>query len=286
MSQKKLLSMTCWMKIVRNAFLVKCFRKCIRKVSIIAIEASAILKHVIPATVTWYIRKYFMNQIQTIPLQVKVGEATKLAYLHIHTNNILIQKGENISPILLTHGDFSHPYTMLPLADIAQKEGFLTFSLHLPGELHGQHYHLSQEILQKAIDHIEDLIVSKEGIFAGLLGTGHSSGGILLSDRQFVALDKRVKATCAIASRLNISDERECHDGILKTGIKAIYNGIVNYPELPLMQIIPRDDWNAPQQSMAVRLGLHQYSVPGMHLSGLYTCETRKYFTRFIKEFS
>lgn len=262
------------------------FNKSAEITHIFAIEAYATIRHILPASITWCFRKYILHEIKTITLRVTIGKETKVAYLNIHGKSPLIKTNKKIYPVLLVHGDYGHPFSMLKLADIAQKRGFTTFSLYLPGELNDQGYELHHDLLKKAVDQIEDYILSKNGIFRGILGAGHSSGGILLAERQSVDLDQRIKGTCAIAGRLNISDETECADGVLKSKIKAIYQGIVKHPELPLMQIVPKQDWNAPQKSMTVRPQTYCYSVPGMHLSGLYTKETQRYFTKFLNIFS
>jgi hypothetical protein len=52
------------------------------------------------------------------------------------------------------------------------------------------------------------------------------------------------------------------------------------------MQIIPKNDWNASYESMAIRPGNFCYTVPGKHLSGLYTQETHNHFSAFLENFS
>lgn len=101
-----------------------------------------------------------------------------------------------------------------------------------------------------------------------------------------MALDSRIKATCSIAGRLNAPDEKDCPNQILKTIVKNVYEGILKNPERPIMQIIPKDDRNASYESMAVRPHKYCYTVPGKHLSGLYSSETRKRFADFLEEFS
>jgi hypothetical protein len=247
----------------------------INVIDIIATEAKAALRYVLPSMITWIWRKYICHEIQTIPLQATIDKVTKVAYLNIHGNI----KDKNASPVLFSHGDHSHPCTLLHLADIAQKAGQPTFSLYIPGVDNNEHVAFHDALLKQAIDQIESLAKDK---FIGILGVGHSKGAILLAQREFVALDPRIKATCSIAGRLNILNESDTPDKDLITIVKTIYEGILKHPEKPLMQIIPREDWNAPYEAMAVRPHQYCYLVPGMHLSGLYSPETREHFSQLL----
>jgi hypothetical protein len=60
----------------------------------------------------------------------------------------------------------------------------------------------------------------------------------------------------------------------------------MSHPELPIMQIVAEEDWNASRESMAVRPHDHCHIVPGMHLSGLFVNETRRHFSDFLDEFA
>lgn len=260
-------------------------KEAVNIVDIVATEAYATLRYVLPASLIWVWRKYISNEIKTIPIQVTLEKVTKIAYLNIHGKFCQIKKDKDVHPVLLNHGDYGHPYSMLHLVDIAQNEGQPTFSLYIPGVENNNQFGIHNCILKKAIDTIESIVKDNNGKFAGILGVGHSKGAILLAHRQFVLLDSRIKATCSIAGRLNVPDEKDCPDQVLKNIVKTIYAGIFKNSELPIMQIIPKDDWNASYESMAVRPHKYCYTVPGMHLSGLYSCETRTHFTDFLKEF-
>lgn len=269
-----------------KSFPVSCrlLKGAVNIVDIITTEAYATLRYILPASLTWVWRKYITNEIKTIPVQVTLEKVSKIAYLNIH-GNCQIKKGKEFYPILLSHGDYGHPYTMLHLADIAQNKGHSTFSLYIPRVENNNQFGIHTCLLKQAIDKIESIVKEKHGKFAGILGVGHSKEAILLAQRQFVALDSRIKATGSIAGRLNVPDEKDCPDQILKTIVKGIYHGILKNSERPIMQIIPKDDWNASYESMAVRPHKYCYTVPGKHLSGLYSCETRTHFAGFLKDF-
>ena len=85
---------------------------------------------------------------------------------------------------------------------------------------------------------------------------------------------------------LNAPDDSSCPNAPLRKLVRTIYQGIMSYPDLPLWQNVPKYDWNATQESMAVRPHDHCFSVSWSHLSGLYSTESRKHFDEFIEEFS
>ena len=269
-----------------KSFPVNCtfMKNAVTTVDIIATEAYATLRYILPASLTWIWRKYITNEIKTIPVQVTLEKVSKIAYLNIH-GNCQIEKDKEFCPILLSHGDYGHPYNMLHLADIAQNKGHPVFSLYIPGIKNSNQFEIHNCLLKQAIDKIENIVKDHYGKFTGIFGVGHSRGAILLAQRQFVSLDSRIKATCSIAGRLNAPDEKDCPDQILKTIVKKIYEGILKNSDRPIMQIIPKDDWNASYESMAVRPHKYCYTVPGKHLSGLYSNETRTHFADFLEEF-
>ena len=53
------------------------------------------------------------------------------------------------------------------------------------------------------------------------------------------------------------------------------------FPERKFYQVIPENDWTEPK-AMIVRPQENCYSVPGMHLSGLYEKETENLFKEFL----
>jgi hypothetical protein len=257
----------------------------LRFINILSSESFAYIYHIFPATFVWVWRKYICNAIKTIQIQVTTANITKTAYLNIHGDFKQIDRDKEICPVLLSHGDFGHPWTMLHLVDIAKKEGQPTFSLYIPGVDDNDHFDMFDNLLEQALEKIEEIVREKCGGFSGILVAGHSKGSILLAQRHFVVGDSRIKATCAIGGRLHIPHENACNDNLLKIIVRHIHKGILKNSTFPLMQIVPRDDWNASYESMAVRPHDHCHTVPGMHLSGLYSLETRTHFTQFLRHF-
>lgn len=250
--------------------------------SIITTESYATFRHVLPSAIAWIWRKIITNEIETIELR---DDTNHVAYLNIH-GKISSFENRKITPVIFNHGDHGHPFSMLHLADIAESKGMPTFSLYIPDVENDERFANHNQFLKQAIDKIETIIQKNDGVFDGILGVGHSKGAILLSMRLFVDLDPRLKAICSIAGRLNIIEENDIPSEALTNIIKKIYNCIVSNPEKPLFQIVPKDDWNAPQTAMKVRPNKYCFTVPGMHLSGLFQDETKKYFKNYISEFT
>jgi hypothetical protein len=250
-------------------------------IHIVAVETFANFRHVLPAAVKWVGRKYIYKEIRTFV--IRADKTNRVAYLNLHGR--LPNHNENARPVLLCHGDYGHPFTTLHLAEIAQKERVVTFSLYVPGTEKAQESANNNEFFKLAVDKIQDLVRESNGIFSGVLGAGHSRGAIFLAERQFVNLDERHLATFAVGGRLSVPDEKECPEPILAGKLKNIHAGIINNPAKPVVQIIPINDYNSSRESMAVRPHDHCYNVPGMHLSGLFEKATRNYFTQFIREY-
>lgn len=257
------------------------FKKGTKFVHILAIESYATVRHILPLAIVWVWSKYVCDKIKTI--EIPSNKTSKTAYLNIHgkLNNI-----GTAPAVLLCHGDYGHPYTLLHLAEIAKKEEMAVFSLYIPRVDEDHQFEIYNEFFKKALGVIENLTREENGDFSGILGAGHSKGAILLAQQQFVNLDPRIKSTCSIAGGLNISESKKRAYRLLGKVVKEVHKGIVNNPKKPLVQIVPKDDWKAPRECMAVRPNEHCYDVPGMHLSGLYADETREYFARFLREFS
>lgn len=253
------------------------FTKTKRAASIIGVETYATVRHILPASLVWLWRTYVLTDIRELKLDASLSKAEKtshVAHLYMHGG----QQGKNEHPpILFLHGDYGHPYSLLHLANIAEKKGHRVFSLHIPKSNDNKLFDASDSLLERAIGKICAFTGSKQ-----ILGVGHSKGAILLAHRQFVHLDLRIKATCSLAGRLRIPNASSCSDPILSDRIKKIYEKIQENGQFPLMQIVPDKDWNASWDSMAVRQNNMCYTVPGMHLSGMYSNEAKQHFAEFI----
>jgi hypothetical protein len=260
---------------------VSFFKKSAKFITILAAESYAVFRYVIPFAMVWVWDKYVRDGIQTV--EIPSSKTQKVAFLNIHGK---LTNAGKMPVVLLCHGDYGHPYTLLHLAEIAKKEGMVVFSMYIPRVNDDQEFEIDNEYIKNALDVIENLIREKNGNFYGILGTGHSKGAILLAQQQFVNLDPRIKSTCSIAGGLNISKHKKYFHKHLVSVVKGVHRGIINNPKKSLVQIVPKEDWKIAHEAMAVRPYDHCYKVPGMHLSGLYKNETRKYFTQFLREFS
>lgn len=250
--------------------------------SIVLKEATAVIKHVLPASLAWLWQKYVLKEIKTTSLLLTAEKITKIADLNFHGDRSLVIHDKEAYPVLFCHGDHGYPFSLLHLAEIAKKSGHPTYSLYIPGVDNNDLFEVHSQLLEQAIQKIEKMTADAGGKFAGILGVGHSKGAILLAHRQFAVLDTRIVSICSIAGRLNVPNDADCSDSVLTSKVRTIYQGILNHPELHLTQIIPVDDWNASFESMAVRPLENCYTVPGMHLSGLYTPEACEHVTHFL----
>lgn len=250
-------------------------KKILRLIYIIVIEAYATLRHVIPSALFWLYKRKISQQITHLKTVAKVKiEAHLYLYGKISTHG---------RPLLFLHGDHCHSYTMHHLMREAhrQQHGPI-FTLHIPSAHRDDLFETHVELVQLAIDHIEEFVILHGGSFDGVVGIGHSKGAILLAHTQFAGATK-IHQTISIAGRLNVSHE-DTQSEPLKNKIQTLYKQICDKPERSLVQIIPKQDWNVPYASMAVRPEMHCYTVPGMHLSGLYSKSTANLFKEILTE--
>ncbi len=261
----------------------------VRMTYIVSVEAMTVLMHAIPAKLTWLWRLHVERNIQSMVVLGTVDKVTKAAYLY-QQSPLKVTTGEKIRPVLTCHGDYGDPSNLLPQANLAQKAGLPTFSLYMPIiHVEAEHDH-NVALLEAAIEKIKSLIQSKGGIFDGVLMIGHSSGGILAAKLQFVdssdpSTVPSIRATCAIGSRLNSIIDDDCKEVIIRKIVREVHSKIQQKPDLPLVQIVGQEDWNAPQEVMMVRRGPDCHSVPGMHLSCLYQPETMEYVAKFLVDY-
>lgn len=259
--------------------------KMARGIHIVAVEAFAVCWHVVPAAVSWWIKRHITHELTMYSFEVVKNKVHTQAYLYLH-GSLKVQEGVHYTPLLLAHGDHSHPYTMLHLAQLAQKKlKAPVFSLQLPWIHDDERFEANAQLIEQSLDKIQALVQESGGIFEGVIGAGHSKGAIMLAEREF-AVDSslRIKKTCAIAGPLNAIEGDKNYPTPLGSILRRLFHSIHSHPERALMQIIPDDDWNVPYSSMAVRPDKHCYTVPGMHLSGLYAEGTSTLFDQFCEQ--
>jgi hypothetical protein len=245
--------------------------------SIFCEEARAHLIHLFPFAGKWLWEKYVVGSITTLTLQATADKVAKTAFFNLHQP--ASKQPQAMRPVIFLHGDYGHPFYLLHLIETAKKSGHPVYSLYLPKAENNTYFEEHSQLLKKALEKIQALTGQKE-----ILGIGHSKGAILLAHRQFVAMDSTLKATCSIAGRLNIPEGESVPEPTLERIVKKIHEAIVQNPSLPLMQIVPADDWNASREAMAVRPNERCQIVPGMHFSGVYSPETATAVNNFLTE--
>lgn len=249
------------------------------KINIFCTEAFCTLTCVLPNSLKWCYKACFANQVTSYALKSTIDKASSTAYLYLHGR---IDASNQAPALVLVHGDHGHPFTMLHLAEIAQKNGVgRVFSLYMPYDR--GHSPVSQALFSQGIDKIERLIEESGGTFNGLIAAGHSKGAIQSAYRAFVENDERIKTVISIAGRLRLVPGVPCHEE-LKPTVEAVYRGIQDKPKIPLYQIVAENDWNAPLEATAVRPdAVHCTVVPGaMHLNVLYKPETLQKFAAIL----
>lgn len=241
------------------------------------------LTYTIPNAIKWIYRVVVKREIVAFPLQ-NIHRLNERGCLYMHSNFNSMPKGG--CAVVMLHGVYGHPFSMLHLADIAlEANKGPVFSLHLPyNELHPK---IHRTLLKQALDQIESLMVENGHIFNGIVAVGHSLGAIESAYRAFVEKDARIISVISIAGRLRIipSLYKSCSES-LKPTIEIVYQGIQKYPNVPLYQIVAGNDWNAPLTATAVRPDDYCcYIVKNaMHLNVLFRKETCSKFCEFLKK--
>jgi len=131
----------------------------LKVIDIVATEAYATLRHVLPASLLWVWRKYITQEIKTIPIVATFQKVSKLAYLNIHGNCDQIESGKDFSPVMFSHGDYGHPFSVLPLIDLAQRQTGPIFSLYIPGVENAEQFYLQGNLVREAIVKIENRLL-------------------------------------------------------------------------------------------------------------------------------
>lgn len=248
-------------------------------------EAFAVMTKMVPNIAKWLYRTKISNQISTYSIEYCGEGGCKEALLFLH-GRIGFDDGEDRSPILLLHGDHSHPFTMLSLADISQNSGKgPVFSVYLPYDDINPDIH--QSLLKLAVSKIEEFLPISHCTRSGIICVGHSKGAIEAANMAFVDKDPRIKAVISIAGRLKDvpSLQMPCHR-LLKPIVEKVYQSIIENPYIPLYQIVAGEDWNAPLEATAVRIvdDCCHIVENSMHLNILVHEETYSKFDFFLKK--
>lgn len=187
---------------------------------------------------------------------------------------------------LILHGLYSHPLLMLHLAKMAQTTNIgPVFSLYLSYDEVNLGIHRS--LLKQAIDSIEKMLCDKGYIFKGIVLVGHSMGAIEAAYTAFVENDKRILSVISIAGRLKVveSIHSPCRES-LKDTVNQIYAGVQSLPDLPLYQIVGRNDWNASLESTLIRHDKDYCHIveDAMHFNILFHKDVHRKFPEFLQK--
>jgi predicted esterase len=260
-------------------------RKIWQLVKILVIETFATLRYVLPAALVWLIREKYTKAFSIYSFSLSIEGIQTKARLYQH-GPLAVEENKHYQPILFIHGDYGHPFTLVHLADIANSHSKTpVFSLYIPS-IHQDKLFLQQAaLIDRIIDKMESLIVERKGIFNGVFAVGHSKGAMLLAQKQFDSeASKKIAKTFSIAGPLNADDQYHCFQEPLKSIFAKVHQKILLHKERKIIQVIPENDWIAPYEVMAVRPEEHCYTVPGMHLSGLYSKKTAELFKSFLAQ--
>lgn len=259
--------------------------KAVRVAHIIAVETFATLTHILPAALKWWIKDNFYREFSRYSLELQVGNVKTSAKLYLH-QKLNIEENHLYHPFLFVPGDHSHPYTLLHFAQIVKNSSNdPIFSLHIPCMHRDEDFPLHAALIDQALNKIESLIVERKGIFNGVVAVGHSKGAMLLVERQFASdQPSKISRTFCVAGPIKETQHAQIFQEPLKSIFDKVCQNIRQHQERKFIQIIPQNDWIAPYETMAVRPNEYCYTVPGMHLSGLYAKKTSKLFTKFLSQ--
>lgn len=242
--------------------------------------------YVIPNAFKWCYQRYWTKTIQSFPLKNTVDKTAKVGATLYQHGNLDEQLVKENHAILLLHGDNGgHPFSTLPLAEVAQKtKRGPVFSIYLSYDDKNPEKH--HQLLRQAIDKIVELIEGKGFHFSGITLAGHSKGGIVGAEAAFVHKDKRIEKVISVAGRLNDFDDVPCNPAI-REAVRTVYKAIIDNPKIPLYQIVGDKDWNAPLKATAVRNAedprFCRVVKGAYHLDLVYKPETKDAFKAFLE---
>jgi len=205
-------------------------------------EAWATLYHVLPQAIKWvYLR---------VTGQITAHDLSGGATLYVHT--MAAQINETALPVLLAHGDHSHPLTMLHLAQALSDRP--VYSIYIPDS----EPTIGMGAMTRAIDKVSDFVGGRQ-----IFGIGHSKGGTYLAYQKYVSCDERLAKVMGIGSRYRV--DRSCKPEI-RDFVSSLESSIPDNRQ-DIIQMFPVRDWCMSRDSLARG---NTFDVHGSHLSALF----------------
>jgi predicted esterase len=230
---------------------------------------------ILPNALSWAYRTLCTGSVQSEAITL-----TKTAHLFSHN---LTRLSGSTSALLLLHGEHSHPLTMLHLADIAEAQGRVVFSVYLPYDDHRPEDH--RLLLKKSIDKIEQIITQHGGRLSHLLLAGHSRGAIEAANEAFVKNNPKINGVIAIAGRFQVIKPslRPCRKS-LEGSVNAVWESLCNGNNLqiPFYQIAATHDWCIDPEASIVRQDQEHLSVRAGHLGVINHPDTLRQFKAWV----
>jgi hypothetical protein len=249
----------------------------------ISTESITTIFNVLQNAVRWFYHTKIARDI--IEYKIEIPSSNEVAYLYLYNKKCLQDNNKIEEVLLFSHGDFSHAYTLLHLARVANALHIPTFLLNMPhDDLH--HNETSQQLVEKALETIHTLVDKKDGVFKGIILAGHSKGAIWSAYHAFAKNDPRVTRVVSIAGRLKDIqsadfNERELLKPILVETLAAIQS---KDRTKTLFQIVPGNDAVVPRESMMITDD-HCYIIPNAsHLGVLFHPQTLQLFKKILYE--
>lgn len=242
-------------------------------------EIFATFTGVLPNAMRWL----FSKDITSYELKETVKNTngvTRKAFLSLH-GPLKVNDSLSSQAILFLHGDHSHPYSTLHLADIAQEKRLgPVFSLYLPYDDFNPTTH--RALLLQAIDKIQNLMSDEEQGFPGITVVGHSKGVIESAYLALVQKEPRIKSLIAWAGRLKVTES--CEEE-LKESINKIHAALVQNPNFPLFIISAGQEWccREPESTQVFPHKEMYVAEQASHLNVLFDTEAKEHYKKFLE---
>jgi hypothetical protein len=251
---------------------------------VFAAEAFATITRTLPNAIKWVYLTRVSKKIVSFRVTDTTQKTKRVATLSLYNSESL--RKQNISDaVLLGHGDFSHPYTMLHFAKTVEEElKCPVFLLNLPNDLNYEEP--NQLLVDSTLTKIQD-VVGKHETFKGITLVGHSMAGIWSAHQAFAKNDPRINKVVTIAGRFRVTPTTTilngCDEG-LKPVVNAIDEGIKSgQSKTPHHMIVAEKDWCTPREATNVAFTTKNIVPNAYHLNILYKKETYQHLREALR---